>query len=53
VSLDVMRDLRTVVERHVVSELLKYAVARFTFQLHVNDPSSFIREQNEYRAKEY
>ena len=47
-----MRDLRTAVERHVVSELFKYAVARFTFQLHVNDPRLFIREQNEYWAKE-
>jgi len=48
-----MRDLRTAVERHVVSELLEYAVARSTFHLHVNDLSSFIRERNEYRAKEY
>ncbi len=48
-----MRDLRTAVERRVVSELLKYAVARFTFHLHVNDLRSFIREQNEYGAKEY
>jgi hypothetical protein len=47
-----MRDLRTAVERHVVSELLKYAVVRFTFHLHVNDHRSFIREQNEYWAKE-
>jgi hypothetical protein len=53
VSLDVMRDLRTAAERHVVSELLKCAVARFTFHLHLNDLHSFIPEQNEYRAKEY
>ena len=53
VSLDVMRDRRTPVERHVVSELLKCAVVRFTFHLHLNDLRSFIWEQNEYRAKEY
>jgi len=53
VSLDAMRDLRTAVERHVVSELLKCALARFTFHLHVDDLGSFVREQNEYRAKEY
>jgi hypothetical protein len=53
VSLDAMRDLRTVVEHHVVSELLKCAAARFTFHLHLKDLHSFIWEQNEYRAKEY
>jgi hypothetical protein len=47
-----MRDLRTAVESHVASELLKGAVVRFTFHLHLNDLRSFIREQNEYRAKE-
>jgi len=48
-----MRNLRTAVGRHVVSELLKCAVARFTSHLYCNDLSSFIREQNEYRDKEY
>jgi hypothetical protein len=53
VNLDVMSDLQAAVERHVVPELMKCAVARFPFHLHLNDLRSFIGEQNEYRAKEY
>ena len=51
--------LRSSVEGDVVSELLKYAMACFTFQLHLNDLSLFVRKQgttascsNEFRSPE-